>query len=382
MQDFLQGFFIFKNLKSVSAVSRNFDISNGLNTCFLSKIFYTYPLPASFVKKDLQILRTKYQVKTFQFSGIPKWILPLTFLHQLVIILIHLPKTSLFVTQFAGYASLLPCLIGRWTKKKIVIVLGGTDCNWLPSIHYGNFDKKWLRKATVYSLQHADLLLPVSQELVYSHYSYHIPDGPCQGYRCFFKYILTPYKVIPNGIDLESFPYQPGTKMPNSLITICSGLEDARRRAVKGVDLLLEVASISAELHLMVAGGKFPQELPVSHNVHNQPFLQSEQLPVLLGKYQFYVQVSMTEGFPNALIEAMACGCVPIVSRVGAMPEIVGDTGYILEKKDPNLLQELIQKAISEYSPQKAMAARQRAADFTLEHRKKIMLDIFTSLDH
>jgi glycosyltransferase involved in cell wall biosynthesis len=116
--------------------------------------------------------------------------------------------------------------------------------------------------------------------------------------------------------------------------------------------------------------------------VHNQPFLQSEQLPVLLGKYQFYVQVSMTEGFPNALIEAMACGCVPIVSRVGAMPEIVGDTGYILEKKDPNLLQELIQKAISEYSPQKAMAARQRAADFTLEHRKKIMLDIFTSLDH
>ena len=170
--------------------------------------------------------------------------------------------------------------------------------------------------------------------------------------------------------------------MPNSLITICSGLEDARRRAVKGVDLLLEVASISGELNLMVAGEKFPQELPVSHNVHNQPFLQPEQLPVLLGKYQFYVQVSMTEGFPNALIEAMACGCVPIVSRVGAMPEIVGDTGYILEKKDPNLLQELIQKAISEYSPQKAKAARQRAADFTLEHRKKIMLDIFTSLDH
>lgn len=347
----------------------------------MPKIFYSYPLPASFVRKDLQILRKKYQVQTFQFSGIPKWILPLTFLHQLFVILLNLPKTTIFVTQFAGYASVLPCLIGRWAKKKNVIILGGTDCNWLPSIHYGNFDKKWLRKATVYSLRHADLLLPVSQELVFTPYTYYKADGPCQGYQCFFSNIQTPFKVIPNGIDLESFPYFEGEKLPNSLITICSGLDDTKRRAVKGVDLLLEVASIAGDLHFMVAGGKIPPECLHSGNVDHQPFVQPELLPALLGKHQFYIQVSMTEGFPNALIEAMACGCVPIVSQVGAMPEIIGDSGYILETKDPHLLEELIRKAISEYSPEKALAARQRATKYSIDRRNDLLLKALSAME-
>ena len=46
----------------------------------------------------------------------------------------------------------------------------------------------------------------------------------------------------------------------------------------------------------------------------------------------------MSEGFPNALCEAMLSGCIPIVSNVGAMPKIVKETGYLLLKKDIYLL--------------------------------------------
>jgi glycosyltransferase involved in cell wall biosynthesis len=39
----------------------------------------------------------------------------------------------------------------------------------------------------------------------------------------------------------------------------------------------------------------------------------------------------------------MACGCVPIGSAVGAIPEIIGDTGLLLKRKELGTLQKLIQ---------------------------------------
>ena len=36
------------------------------------------------------------------------------------------------------------------------------------------------------------------------------------------------------------------------------------------------------------------------------------------------------EGFGNASLEAMANGCPSLVSKYGASPEVVGDTGYII----------------------------------------------------
>ena len=54
----------------------------------------------------------------------------------------------------------------------------------------------------------------------------------------------------------------------------------------------------------------------------------------------------MSEGFGLALAEAMACGCVPIVSKVGILDFIAGDSGFVLEKHDIGLLKSIIGKAV------------------------------------
>ena len=66
-----------------------------------------------------------------------------------------------------------------------------------------------------------------------------------------------------------------------------------------------------------------------------------------LHKNNYDLQLSNTEGFGVSLCEAMLCECIPIVSSVNMLPEIVGDTGFILETRDSSKLSGLINEAIN-----------------------------------
>ena len=91
-----------------------------------------------------------------------------------------------------------------------------------------------------------------------------------------------------------------------------------------------------------------------------------DQLPALYNHALALITPSFYEGFGLTALEAMACGTVPIVSRVASLPEIVGDVGLLIDPQDIGSIVEALIRALtdSDWREQEEDAGRQRAAEF------------------
>jgi glycosyltransferase involved in cell wall biosynthesis len=69
---------------------------------------------------------------------------------------------------------------------------------------------------------------------------------------------------------------------------------------------------------------------------------------------------STTEGFPNVVVEAMACSLPVVVTDVGDCRRIVGDCGLIVPPKNPKALAAAIGQAIDSLPNWPAERSRKR----------------------
>lgn len=76
-------------------------------------------------------------------------------------------------------------------------------------------------------------------------------------------------------------------------------------------------------------------------------------MPSIYNALDILVSTSYTEGFPNVIAEAMACGVPCVVTDVGDSRLIVGDTGFVVPPKQPDVLAQKIQRMIELLSTQR-----------------------------
>jgi glycosyltransferase involved in cell wall biosynthesis len=86
-----------------------------------------------------------------------------------------------------------------------------------------------------------------------------------------------------------------------------------------------------------------------------------------------FVLPSRSEAFSNALLEAMACGCCPVASRVGGTPELVRDgvSGFLFDPNDPDELANLLMRLTSQPD-----LMRQAAHEATAYVHEKLSIDV------
>ncbi|UZD22524.1 glycosyltransferase family 4 protein [Algoriphagus halophytocola] len=337
-------------------------------------IIYTYPVRTAFTDRDLEMISPEVKIKALEFTQSPV-ALPFYFVLQFFQLLWFLPRTTQYLCFFGGYHSVLPVWFGKVFGKKCTIQAGGTDCINMPEIGYGNFRKKWLRKATVYSFKNCSLILPVAESLVKQNYQYDPSISPKQGLLNLIPDLKTPIQVVHNGFDTEFWKNTDQDRLPNSFISVATGTSNQSRAIIKGYDLIEQLASLHPEYSFTLVGD--PEYFSPYSNIRVLGKLPPADLLKLYNSHQFYLQLSTSEGFPNALGEAMACGCIPIGSAVGAIPEIIGNESLILVQKNFHVLTQIIKNLRhQELTEIQKHSQNQIQQNFSYSNRKKAILEI------
>lgn len=344
------------------------------------KIIFIAPSRSSFIINDIKILSEKYEVIENIYNWKNKAMTPLLMIQQLFFLLRYGFSVDTIMISFGGYWAFFPSMFGAIFQKKVLIIVHGTDCVAFKEIQYGVLRKPVLKKIISASFKMADMLLPVSESLVKTENTYFKDEPVKLGYSHHIRNIRTPFTVIPNGISVSDWEIELiNGRDEDTFITVLSSGQFVR----KGGNLILDIAEKFPQATFYFAGIDSPIGYEIPNNIHFLGRLSQSQLAQIYGQSGFYFQLSNFEGFGVALCEAMLCGCIPIGSDVNKIPDIIGDTGYILKKRDAGLLEELLIKAM--HTPNKEelrIMARKRIMDnFSLEQRKQKLFGVIDKLN-
>ncbi len=340
-------------------------------------LIFIYPKLYTFIQTEIKLLSDEFNLVSINQNWERKILLPFNLIRQVIFLVINIRKVDTILISFGGYWSFFPALFSNLLGKKVAIVMHGTDCVSFPEIEYGNLRNPILSFVTKKSLQWASIILPVSESLVYTENNYYSSKTLRFGYNYHLSNIKTPYKVIHNGLNvLDWVRDNEIIRNKTSFVTVLG----KGKIKIKGVDLIIEVASRFPNSIFYLAGIENVKGYNIPKNIICKGRLTPEELKVLFNQSQFYLQLSNTEGFGVALCEAMLCECIPLVSDVNFLPTIVGDSGFVLKKRNSDMLVDLINMALNSDIIHLEQKARKRIKDnFSVNKRKKMLLSVLTN---
>jgi glycosyltransferase involved in cell wall biosynthesis len=93
---------------------------------------------------------------------------------------------------------------------------------------------------------------------------------------------------------------------------------------------------------------RWVKELGIVGHVELLPWQNREQMAELFRKCRVVVSPSTHDGTPNTLLEAMACGCIPVASDLESVREWItpGINGLLFDPADPFTLSQVILEAL------------------------------------
>jgi glycosyltransferase involved in cell wall biosynthesis len=191
--------------------------------------------------------------------------------------------------------------------------------------------------------------------------------------------------VIPNAVDVDSFPQAPLERAIPRLISV------GRLAPPKDWPTLLSaLAKLDAETfaELVIVGDgpdreRVEDELAGSSLERRARLLgERDDVPGLLSDADVFVLASRSEGLPLSVIEAMAAGLPVVASDVGGLRELVrdGETGVLVPAGDPAALADALRPLLADPQLRRRLgsAGRVRAkALFDLSGFRRAHLELY-----
>lgn len=278
------------------------------------KVLFLKPSHATFVEQDEAILKKHFDVRVIDFSGKSR-IGAMTAL---------LRGTMWADVTFSWFADIYALWATRLRKKAIVVFGGYETANWLD---YGLLTTE---KGTrmVKEIAMASRVLAVSKTVADEVLSL-VPNADVT--------------VIPLGVP----PPLPPVEKEDIVLTVGRVTADCMK--LKGIDKFVEASHMvrMADTLRFVAIGEIGDKsfVEATDSVEFLGQLPHAEVLEWMNRAKVFCQLSVRESFGLAVAEAMAHGCVPVVSDVANLPSLVGDTGFIVPPGDIDATMHAIREA-------------------------------------
>jgi glycosyltransferase involved in cell wall biosynthesis len=224
--------------------------------------------------------------------------------------------------------------------------------------------------------------------------------------QCLRRDRVAPHKVVTlySGVDLKRIDTSEATQVTRASLGISDAAPViatvAHIRKVKGIDVLVRAAS---EVHhkypdaVFLVVGDVPEK-EKDHFGEVQDLCRqlqldsvvrfvgsSESIPSILKLANVFCLPSRSEGFSNALIEAMACNLPCVATRVGGNDEAIleGLNGYLVESEDAVAMADRICAllAMPEAAVRMGQAGRKIVeANFSDDAMRRKLVELYSAL--
>jgi len=315
-----------------------------------------------FVQNDLFILNKHFDVRIIDFYANKKKIFNnfRSFLKLFGAVI----WADLTFTWFANFHALLVVILSKIFGKKSVIVVGGYEVANIPELKYGYMQKPLFSHMVKHILENANIILAVSE------------FNRKEILKCIKK--QKNVKLIYHGVDCKKFIHN--VEKENMVVSI--GRFTKNRYKLKGMKTFIQVASKMPNLQFIVIG-PFDKDLfkkfeDVRLNVKFTGEISHNDVISWLKKAKIYCQLSYRESFGMGIAESMLCGCIPIVTQRGAIPEVVGDTGFYVPYGDVNATKNAIQKALKTGNGKDGRKRIEKK--FSIDEREKKLVEVIRKI--
>jgi glycosyltransferase involved in cell wall biosynthesis len=318
-----------------------------------ARILFVYSRESSFVGIDRSVLAERWEVRDWRQQG------PIV---NLLSLARAVSRSDLVFGWFASWHTFWPVTLARLMRKPAIVVIGGYDTANLPEIPYGVQGRGLMRLVSRWVMKRATRLI------ANSHYSREEAAANAG---------IDPDRitVVHHGVPDPFGELPPGARERMALTV---GIVDRRNLVRKGLRAFVEAGALLPDVAFVLAGrwdDRAADDLrtQATPNVTLTGWVEEDVLDDYYRRASVYVQPSAHEGFGLSVAEGMLAGCIPVTSRAGALPEVVGDIGAQVDGQDPAHLAAAIERALDS-APEARAAARERVLRcFPLQSRHEGM---------
>jgi glycosyltransferase involved in cell wall biosynthesis len=285
----------------------------------------------TFIRQEYELLKQEYTVTAFDlmnhalsFRQIPGYLVDSFGEWK------HVRNADLVWIWVADYPAIPFMILAKIFRKPVVVTISGFEVVGYKEIGYGNqlqairgATSRWIIRNATVTIAQSNAYREIVKELVPT-----ANTGVINGW-------------IDTNLCDDPLPEKHG------VVTTVAKYKNSD--LVKNLPLFLEATK---DMETNVLGG-------ISYDLYIAK----------LKAAKVYCQLSITDQFPLSLLEAMACGCIPVVSDRGGMPEIIGNTGYVVPYGDLERTKLAISWALLFSNQLDRDLVRERARLFSIERR-------------